>query len=156
MARVGFWAVESAPIRFGRDGRWYAGDEVIANPRIDALFSRHLRRADDGSWWLVIADERARIELEDTPFVVRHVERENDGGFALLLNDGSREPVPAAGLGFGPDGALRCPVKDGLCEARFLRPAQVELLSAATAVGCAAFVPGPRGTRIPLHLPAAD
>lgn len=61
-----------------------------------------------------------------------------------------------AGLGFGPDGALRCFVKDGLCEARFLRPAQIELLSTATTAGSAAFVPGPHGTRIPLHLPAAD
>ncbi len=153
MARAGFWAVESAPIRFGRDGRWYSGDDIIANPRIDALFSRHLRRAADGSFWLEIADERACVEIEDTPFVVRHVDPEPEGGFALLLNDGTREPLPAEGLELGSDGVLRCSIKNGLYQARFLRAAQIELLNEAQIVDNETFVPGPRGSRVLLKGP---
>jgi hypothetical protein len=131
MARAGFWAIESNTIRFGRDGRWYSDDEPIVNPRIARLFSQHVTRGDDGGWWLVIADERARIEVDDTPFVVQRVDGSPADGFTIELNDGSLEALPARSLRISADDVLYCDVKGGAYRARFLRPAQAELLSHA-------------------------
>jgi hypothetical protein len=129
MAKAGFWAIESHTIRFGRDGRWYADDEPIANPRIADLFARHIARGDDGAWWLRIGDERARIVVDDTPYVVTRVDGTPDSGFRITLNDGSAEPLAARSLALGEHDVLYCDVKDGAYRARFLRPAQSELLA---------------------------
>jgi hypothetical protein len=128
MAKVGFWAIESQVIRFGRDGRWYSDGEEIANPRIALLFSQHIERAEDGTWQLVIGDERARIFVDDTPYVVRRVDGTPLRGFTIELNDGSREDLPTSNLRISDENVLYCPVKGGAFEARFLRPAQAELL----------------------------
>jgi hypothetical protein len=129
MAKAGFWAIESHTIRFGRDGRWYSDDEPIDNQRIADLFARHIVRGDDGAWWLRIGDERARIVVDDTPFVVTRVDGTPQQGFRITLNDGSVEPLVPSSLSFGADDVLYCDVKHGKYRARFLRPAQSELLS---------------------------
>jgi uncharacterized protein len=147
MARAGFWAIESHTIRFGKDGRWYADDEPIANRRIADLFSRHVTRGEDGEWWLVVGDERARIEVEDTPFVVARVDGDPSAGFTITLNDGSREPLAGATLRLGDDDVLYCDVKDGRYTARFLRPSQAELLGYAEADGGRFYLPLPSGAR---------
>lgn len=147
MARAGFWAIESHTIRFGRDGRWYADDEPIANPRIADLFSRHVTRGPDGDWWLVIGDERARIVVDDTPFVVTRVDGEPRRGFEIGLNDGSSEALTAGSLALGEGDVLYCTVKDGSFRARFLRPAQFDLLRHAEPYGDGFALPLPDGAR---------
>jgi hypothetical protein len=129
MPRAGFWAIESHTIRFGKDGRWYADQEPISNQRITALFSKHVTRGADGEWWLVIGDERARIVVEDTPFVVTRVDGDPASGFRIRLNDGSEEPLETETLHVGAEDVLYCSVKQRAYAARFLRPAQIELLS---------------------------
>ncbi|MEW6270874.1 MAG: DUF1285 domain-containing protein [Thermodesulfobacteriota bacterium] len=128
MPKAGFWAIESKTIRFGRDGRWYADDEPIVNQRIADLFSRHVTRGEDGAWWLRIGDERAKIVVEDTPFVVSRVDGDPGTGFRITLNDGSTEPLAAGTLALGEGDVLYVDVKGGAYRARFLRPAQTELL----------------------------
>jgi hypothetical protein len=139
--KAGFVAIESHAIRFGRDGRWYADQEPITNPRISALFSRHVTRGDDGAYWLVIGDERARIEVEDTPFVVARVDGDPAIGFRIGLNDDSSEPLDAESLRIGAGDVLYCSVKEGRYSARFLRSAQAELLTHARAEGAAFVLP---------------
>lgn len=151
MPKAGFWAIESHTIRFGRDGRWYADDEPIANPRIADLFARHVTRADDGSWWLVIGDERARIVVDDTPFVVVRVDGDPERGFRVTLNDGSSEDLATATLALGAGDVLYCDVKSGAHRARFLRPAQSELLGHVTSDGERFVLPVPGGVQ-PLEL----
>ncbi len=128
MPKAGFWAIESHQIRFGRDGRWYADDEPITNQRIADLFARHVTRGEDGSWWLRIGDERARIVVEDTPWVVTRIDGSPQEGFRVTLNDGTSEPLDPSSLTLGANDVLYCAVKDGTERARFLRPAQMELL----------------------------
>lgn len=129
MPKAGFWAIESHTIRFGRDGRWYADQEPIENPRIADLFARHVTRGDDGGWWLRIGDERAKIVVEDTPFVVTRVDGDPRSGFRITLNDGSSEHLDVTSLALGDEDVLYCDAKDGAYRVRFLRPAQMELLS---------------------------
>jgi len=125
--RAGFYAIQSSVIRFGRDGRWYADGEVIPNPKISRLFSQHVVRQPDGSYRIEIDWDKAAIEVEDTPYVVRRVDRTEAGGFAVELNDESREPLDLGSLEISRENVLYCRVKNGEERARFLRPAYYQL-----------------------------
>jgi hypothetical protein len=113
MPRGGFYAIHNSSIRFGRDGVWYADGEPIANERIAALFSRHVRRRDGGGYELKIADERAAIEVEDTPYVVVGVSP-SPAAIEVELNDGTRETLDPSSLEVGEG-------------ARFLRAAYYQI-----------------------------
>jgi len=106
MTRAGFWAVSSGAISFRHDGRWYSDGEPINNARIASLFSRCLRQTEDGRWQIAMADERAFVTIEDTPWVVTGVERDGSGGYRLRLNDGSEEPLDPASLTVGAENVL--------------------------------------------------
>jgi hypothetical protein len=123
----GFYAIQSSSIRFGRDGLWYADGQPITNARIAVLFSQHVQRADDGTYFLRIADERAPIEVDDTPYVITDARCAEDGCVWLELNDRSREALDPSTLRIGPDQVLYCRVKAGHEAARFLRPAYYHL-----------------------------
>jgi len=127
MARAGFYAVESGKISFRKDGNWYSDDERIDNPRIAMLFSQSIRQNPDGSYFLQVAEERAAISVEDTPYVIRSVEDDGHGGFMMILNDDTREPLEPATLAVGADNVLYARVKGSKYRARFLRPAYYHL-----------------------------
>jgi uncharacterized protein len=56
-------------LRIDRDGVWhYRGSPITRLPLVK-LFASVLRRAPDGSYWLVTPAEQGRIEVEDVPFV---------------------------------------------------------------------------------------
>jgi hypothetical protein len=127
MARAGFYAVESGKISFGRDGNWYSDDERIDNPRIALLFSQSIRRNPDGTYFLQVAEERAPVTIEDTPYVVKAVEDDELGGFTMILNDDTREPLVASALEVAADNVLYAQVKNDEHRARFLRSAYYHL-----------------------------
>jgi uncharacterized protein len=127
MPRAGFYAVESGKISFRRDGNWYSDDERIDNPRISLLFSQSIRRNPDGSYFLQVAEERAPITVEDTPYVVKAIEDDELGGFVMVLSDESREPLDAARLEVGDNNVLYARVKADAERARFLRSAYYHL-----------------------------
>ena len=126
MARAGFYAVESGKISFRRDGHWYNDEERIENPRIALLFSRSIRRNPHGGYVLQVADERAPITVEDTPYVVTGVEEDPDG-FRTVTNDEVSERLDPASLEVGEANVLYCRVKQGEFRARFLRSAYYHL-----------------------------
>jgi len=130
MARAGFYAVESGKISFRRDGNWYSDDERIDNPRIALLFSRSIRQNPDGSYYLQVAEERASITVEDTPYVVKAIEGDAPDGFTIVLNDDEREPLDPATLEVGADNVLYARVKGGTSRAlsaQRLLPSEPEL-----------------------------
>jgi uncharacterized protein len=126
MGRAGFYAIESGKISFRRDGNWYTDDERIDNSRIALLFSRSIKRNPDGSYYLQVAEERAPITVEDTPYVVKTV-YEDGGGFVVVTNDDEHEPLDPSSLEVGDDNVLYCRVKGGAFCARFLRTAYYHL-----------------------------
>jgi hypothetical protein len=128
MGRAGFYAIESGKISFRRDGSWYTDDERIDNLRIALLFSRSIKRNPDGSYYLQVAEERASITVEDTPYVVKTV-HEDHGGFVIVTNDDEHEPLDPSSLEVGNDNVLYCRVKGGAFRARFLRTAYYHLSS---------------------------
>jgi hypothetical protein len=133
--RAGFYAIHNSHIRFGRDGRWYADGEPIANARIARLFSQSVHRAADGAYELRVAEERAPIEVDDTPYVVAAAGTDAEGTAWVELNDGTREPLDPRTLAVGADDVLYCRVKNGREAARFLRPAYYQLADRIAADG---------------------
>jgi hypothetical protein len=127
MARAGFYAVESGKISFRHDGHWYNDEDRIENSRIALLFSRSIRRNRDGSYFLQVADERAPIMVEDTPYVVIGIDDDGVGGFVIVTNDEVREPLDPSTLEVGEANVLYCSVKQGGFPARFLRNAYYRL-----------------------------
>lgn len=127
MARAGFYTVESGRISFRHDGHWYNDEERIENPRIALLFSQSIRRNPDGSYFLQVAEERAPITVEDTPYVVKTIADDGRGGFVTITNDEVREALASSTLEVGADNVLYCRVKRGEFRARFLRNAYYHL-----------------------------
>jgi len=150
MGRAGFYAIESGKISFRRDGSWYTDDERIDNSRIALLFSRSIKRNPDGSYYLQVAEERASITVEDTPFVVKAVD-EDDGGFVIVTNDDEHEPLDPSSLEVGNDNVLYCRVKGGAFRARFLRTAYYHLSSNFFADEGEAFSLVVHGQRYPIR-----
>jgi hypothetical protein len=140
MSRSGFYAIQNSEIRFGRDGRWYADGQVIANPRIADLFAQHVCRRPDGGYMLRIADEQAPIVVEDTPYVVTGAELASDGTVWIELNDRSREALDPRTLRLGDDDVLYCHVKQHGEPARFLRPAYYQIARHIVPTGPGTFV----------------
>lgn len=127
MPRAGFYAIHNSSIRFGRDGRWYADGAPITNPRIAALFARSVHRLADGSYELRVAEERAAIDVDDTPYVVTAASADAGDAVWIDLNDQTREPLDVGSLRVGADDVLYCRVKGGQEWARFLRPAYYQI-----------------------------
>jgi len=156
MPRAGFYTVESGKISFRRDGNWYSDDERIDNPRIALLFSQSIKRNPDGSYYLQVAEERASITVEDTPYVVKSLEDDQLGGFMIVLNDETREPLDPAKLEIGADNVLYALVKDGEERARFLRSAYYHLSDRFESDTDGRFYLNVRGKRHPLKAASAS
>ena len=156
MARAGFYAIESGKISFRRDGNWYTDDERIDNPRIALLFSRSIKRNPEGSYYLQVAEERAPIEVEDTPYVVKAVYEDGHGGFVIVTNDDEHEALDPVTLEVGLDNVLYCRVKGGAFSARFLRTAYYHLSSSFFADEGETFSLVVRGRRYPIRFSAVS
>jgi len=150
MPRAGFYTVESGKISFRRDGNWYSDDERIDNPRIALLFSQSIKRNPDGSYYLQVAEERASITVEDTPYVVKSLEDDQLGGFMIVLNDETREELNPANLEIGADNIPYARVKGAEERARFLRSAYYHLSDHFESDSDGRFYLNIRGKRHPL------
>jgi hypothetical protein len=138
MPRAGFTAIHAGRIRFGKDGRWYCDGEPIANRAICQLYARAMTVDPDGRARLVLGDDRAEVEIEDTPWVVTGIDGDPSGGFTVVLNDETREPLDPTTLWVSAQHVPYCRVKGGRYEARLLRNAYYALVRHAE--------PGPGGT----------
>lgn len=65
-------------MRIDRHGMWHYGGSPIGRMELVKLFASVLRRDDDGDYWLETPVEKARIQVEDAPFVAVAMSREKD------------------------------------------------------------------------------
>jgi len=66
-------------MRIARDGTWFYHGSPIGRKPLVQLFAKVLRREDDGHFYLVTPAERARITVEDAPFVAVEVDAAGAG-----------------------------------------------------------------------------
>lgn len=83
-------------IQIDAEGRWFHEGTAITREAIVNLFSRILRREEDGEYYLVTPAEKWRIEVALHPLVVVDVDSAGEGEGSVLtmtLNNGSRVEI---------------------------------------------------------------
>jgi hypothetical protein len=100
------------PIRVTAQGLWLHGDEPL-HPRVETLFASHVVPTPDGAFYIQLGYARQRIEVADTPYIVRSVDATDDPSgqlshVDLLLSDGARERLDPATLSQNTDNVLYC------------------------------------------------
>lgn len=71
-------------LRIAADGTWYYHGSPIGRKELVRLFARVLARETDGSFWLVTPVEKARIRVEDAPFLGVELAHEGVGANQTL------------------------------------------------------------------------
>lgn len=131
------------PMRIAADGTWHYNGTPIARERLVRLFASILRREADGSFVLVTPVEKMTITVDDAPFVAVELAAEGEGrGRTVTARTNVGDVVT-----IGPDHPLRVAEEEGTggflpyvlvrggLEARFTRPAALELAQLAEADG---------------------
>jgi len=113
-------------LRIDRDGGWLHEGEEVSHEGILASLRQGLLVDADGHF-IQIGQVRIPVEVEDAPFAVVRFDADGDG-FALWLNDESREALDPGSLRLRAGDVPYCRVKGGRFEARFSRAAAWQLL----------------------------
>ena len=66
-------------IRIARDGTWFHEGSPIGRKPLVKLFAGVMQRDEAGDYWLVTPVERARIRVEDAPFLAVELTAEGSG-----------------------------------------------------------------------------
>lgn len=113
---------ENIDIFIDKDGNWFCNGEKVKNRKIYLYFMKILKK-DENGYFLDDGTTKVYVKVEDTPFVVRSVEKRE--GFLLTLNDETVEKLDLKTLTFKGN-IVYCKVKGGE-RARFSRPAYYQL-----------------------------
>ena len=126
-------------MRITRDGRWHYKGSPIERPALVKLFASVLKCDDSGGYWLVTPVERARIQVEDAPFLAVELRIEGKGEAQRLTFRSNLDEEATAGptrplrVSEDPDSGEPRPYllfRDGL-EALITRPVFYELAALA-------------------------
>ncbi|MBN1254199.1 MAG: DUF1285 domain-containing protein [Deltaproteobacteria bacterium] len=109
-------------ITVDKDGKWYFEGAEIIRKEILSLFYESLH-FDDNGYYLEINGERARLEVEDTVFLVQGAElvKDSEEAFIIRLNDGTEEQLDLDTFRIAEGNVPYCLVKEGKFPTRFLR-----------------------------------
>jgi len=122
--------IPSCFIFIDKEGRWFHKGAEMVRRDIVRFFYERIGMDSFGRYMIRWGDERCYLDVEDTPFVVHKVRREEDGGiqgFRLFLSDDTTEGLTPQTLFLGEENVLYCMVKQGKFPARFHRPAYYQL-----------------------------
>ena len=118
-------------IRIDKEGNWYHRGLPIINKKIYIHLNQCLSKDPSGRYILEMDGEKCLLEIEDTPFVVKEVSLKTAPGkpptLFIKLNDETGEKLSTDTLRVGKENVLYCEVKEGFCEARFLRASYYQL-----------------------------
>jgi len=108
-------------------GNWFQ-DGIKIQHRLTYLYNNKLLKCDeDGRFYLDEGSGKLYIKVEDTPFVVKMVDKKRED-FYIILNDETREKLDLNTLSINDENIPYAKVKDGEFDARFTRPAYYEFM----------------------------
>jgi uncharacterized protein len=126
-----FGADRQGEIKLDKEGNWFFNGVPIINKQIIDLFNAGIEHDGQGGFRLHIGAETSPIVVEDSPYVVSHInlEQDSDGRsfFTIRLNDDTSERLCLATFYLGPENVPYCTVKNGRFPARFLRAPYYDL-----------------------------
>ncbi|MSO74189.1 MAG: DUF1285 domain-containing protein [Alphaproteobacteria bacterium] len=126
-------------IRITADGTWYHEGVAIRRSALVKLFASVLSRDEAGDYWLISPVERARIRVDDVPFLAVELKVEGEGraqrlSFRTNLDDwvvaGQAHPIVVRPQPGGREPAPYLVVRDRL-DARLTRAVYYELAERA-------------------------
>lgn len=130
-------------IRIAADGTWFHEGAPIRRLPLVKLFASVLSRDASGDYWLVTPVERARIRVDDVPFLAVELKTVGEGDAQILsfrtnldewVTAGPAHPIALRPQPGGREPAPYVLVRDGL-EARLTRAVYYELVERAVDVG---------------------
>ncbi|MCZ6639249.1 MAG: DUF1285 domain-containing protein [Candidatus Dadabacteria bacterium] len=108
-------------------GNWFQ-DGIKIKHRLTYLYNNKLlSRDDEGRYYLDEGSGKLYIEVEDTPFVVKMVDKKGDD-FYIILNDETVEKLDLNTVNINHENIPYAKIKNRKFEARFLRPAYYEFM----------------------------
>lgn len=119
-------------IRIDKEGVWYyRGAEMFRKDIVQSLY-QHLKRDQDGRYRIEIGEDRADVDVEDTPYVVKSVsciftEGKGKDVINLHMPDDSIDELDPSTLRVGADNALYGIMAGAGMEARFSRSGYYQL-----------------------------
>lgn len=113
-------------ILIDKEGRWFHEGKEMIHREFIRLFYENMELDGQGRYIIQWEGEQCVVDVEDTAFVVRRVDRDAHG-VTLFLSDDTREPLGPDTIHAGKDHVLYCRVKQGRFPARFTRPAYYQL-----------------------------
>lgn len=124
---MNFDATPYLKLNIDKEGHWFQNGAEIIHPGIYELFCAALENTGDGGFQIRIGNQICRVEVEDSPFVVRNVLEDDNGGILIRLNDRTVESFDPESFWINAEGIPYCRVKDQIFTARVLRPAYYAL-----------------------------
>jgi len=76
--------IAESDFRIASDGTWFYHGSPILRKSLVKLFATILKREKDGSFWLVTPVERAKVTVDDAPFLVIAATRTGSGENQIL------------------------------------------------------------------------
>jgi len=108
-------------------GNWFQ-DGIKIQHRLTYLYNNALLdRDEEGRYFLDDGSCRLYVRVEDTPFVVKMVRKEN-GDYYITLNDETEEKLDLNTLRINHENIPYTKVKNEKFDARFMRPAYYEFM----------------------------
>ena len=78
-ASVGPMLCGDIDMRIDHNGTWYYHGSPIGRQELVKLFASVLKRDESGDFWLITPVEKARIQVEDAPFIAVELFKEGSG-----------------------------------------------------------------------------
>lgn len=118
--------MEDPKIFIDKQGNWFQDGIKITHKWTYLANNRNLHMDKDGNFYIDEGWKKVYIEVEDTPFVVKMVDKKGDGFYAIL-NDQTVEKINFDNMWISSENVPYIKVKNNKFKARFLRPAYYEL-----------------------------
>jgi len=116
-------------IRIDKEGNWFYNQSPITNKNVCLYLSRQISKDEQGNYLLQTETQMLPLEVEDTPFLVKHCIIINDIPLKIkvFLNDKTTEILAWDQIWQKDESHIYCLIKDGAFTARFNRDSQFEL-----------------------------
>ena len=115
-------------------GNWFQ-DGIKVRHRWTYLYNNKLLdRDEEGRYYVDEGSGKLYVRVEDTPFVVKMVNKKAEG-FYIILNDETEEKLDFGSFRINSENIPYARVKGDRYEARFTRPAYYELMKYALKEG---------------------
>jgi uncharacterized protein len=119
-------------LRIDGEGRFFHDDAIVEHPKLAAALHTWIaKHPDDGRWILTNGYDWTYFTVDDVPFFVRSLRKNEENEAVMTLSDGTEEVLEPETLRPGDRGDLYLKVKreakDGPFDAKMTRFAQTQL-----------------------------